>query len=267
MRKTLYFLLVFISLLLIGLRFGIKPLSLTLGIGSYAGLRIQTNKEAKVFIDQRDLGKTPFQAEDLPSGEHLVVLDDGVSRWQGYIKLTDGTLAVINRSLEQTPASSSGEIITLEKGQGGTVISTPTSSDVELDGKLVGKTPLRLENLTSGEHLFIVSHNNFQKRSIRVVAAEGYNLNLSVDLAISDVDFTKTSTTPIQASPQVVIKPTPTGFLRVRAAASVASREIARVEPGQTLVVLEELSGWYKIRLPDGKEGYISSSYADKKTF
>lgn len=236
-----------------------------LGLEPRAGIRVQANQEAKVSIDQKDVGKTPFQGEDFIPGDHLVSLQADNSRWQGYVKLNRGTLSVVNRDLTETQASSSGEIITLEPGSGATVISTPTQSDVEVDGKGYGQTPLLIKDLASGEHTFLISHNNFLKRSIRAVLAVGYNLNLVVDLAISETDFTKITTVPIQTSMRVVVKDTPTGFLRVRAQPSVSSSEVGRINPGDILTLLEEVGSWDKIKLSSGKEGFISASYVEKK--
>ena len=266
MRKAAYFLLIFLSLILLLIRFGTKPIMDIFGLQPRAGLRVEASQEANVSIDGKEMGKTPFQGEDFKPGDYLVVLKKDDSFWQGYVKLNSGTLSVVNRELASTQASSSGEIITLQKGRGVTIISNPSQSEVSVDGKSYGRTPVQITDLSAGEHLFLISHLNFLKRSIRAVLAPEYNLNLIVDLAISSADFTQVATVPIESSPQVIIKQTPTGFLRVRASPSLESNEVGRVSPGDTLTLLEEISSWYKIRLPDGKEGYISSSYADKKS-
>jgi uncharacterized protein YgiM (DUF1202 family) len=57
---------------------------------------------------------------------------------------------------------------------------------------------------------------------------------------------------------------TPTGFLRVRDQASLGGAEIGQVKPGETYTLLDEQSGWYKIKF-NNKEGWISSQYAQKQ--
>lgn len=64
--------------------------------------------------------------------------------------------------------------------------------------------------------------------------------------------------------PKVKILSTGTGWLRVRSGPSKSDPEIAKVNVGDELELLEEQSGWYKIKLADGKEGWISASYAKK---
>lgn len=283
MRKVLLIILIFLSLLALFIRFGTNPLLKSLGLESRAGLRVEANKKAKVFICQaqnpscqaspQDLGSTPYQDENLSQGQYLVFLKDEESTdsakekfaWKGYVKLNSGTLSVVNRELAQTKAVSSGEVITLEKGKGVTLISTPSSAQVTMDGKDLGRTPISISEIEVGEHQFLISKDNFLKRSIRATLVEGFNLTINVDLAIAEVDLSKIPTEPIIKTPQVLIKQTPTGFLRVRAEANINSAEIGRVTPGETLVLLEEIPNWNKIRTKDGKEGYVSSSYTEKK--
>lgn len=53
-----------------------------------------------------------------------------------------------------------------------------------------------------------------------------------------------------------------TETLRVRAAAQADSDVITLIGQGQTLDILEETDGWYKVNTEDG-EGYISADFAD----
>lgn len=63
--------------------------------------------------------------------------------------------------------------------------------------------------------------------------------------------------------PYVVIKDTPTGWLRVRKTPSTSAEEIAKVNPGEEYKFVEaNESGWYLIVLEDGSEGWISGTYA-----
>jgi len=66
------------------------------------------------------------------------------------------------------------------------------------------------------------------------------------------------------AAIQIKIKPTGLGFLRVRSGPGTGNAEVGRVDEGKTFAVLEEKSDWYKIEYETGKEGWISSVYAEK---
>jgi N-acetylmuramoyl-L-alanine amidase len=62
----------------------------------------------------------------------------------------------------------------------------------------------------------------------------------------------------------VVIKNTPTGWLRVRMEPSLSATEAAKVKPGEKYTLLDEKNGWYKISYKEGEEGWISGRYAKK---
>lgn len=271
MRKTILIFLGAISFLAIILRFGTNPLIQVLNLEPKSGIRVESNIKAKLTLNDKDVGFTPFIDENLKEGKYLVALKNqeatgsGEYLWQGYVDLNSGTLTVVNREIASSPLTSSGEVINLNKGSGVTVVSIPSSAQVFLDGKDLGRTPVSLSNVPSGEHQFLISKENFLKRSIRATSVDGYNLTINVDLAVSEVDLTKLATTPIEEEAQVVVKKTPTGFLRVRAQANTSSQEVGRVKPGDILILLEQIPNWNRVRLPDGKEGYVSSTYTEKK--
>lgn len=272
MRKTILIILVFLSLVSIVLRFGTETLTRILNFSERAGLRVDSVPISKVFINSKEVGTTPFQDENLTEGEYLIKLEQQdlqqipkVLNWQGYVNLNGGTLSVINRQLASSIAAASGEVITLEKGRGITIISIPTQAEVSVDNKIYGRTPITISDLEGGEHQFLIGRDGFLKKSIKIKLVEGYNVILNIDLAIAEADLTKITTIPVSSTQKVLVKDTPTGFLRVRDKPSIDGREITRVSPGDDLILLEELSSWARIRLQDGKEGYVSSSYIEKK--
>lgn len=266
MKKTVFFILSLISILILLMRFTPTITERVLGIKPKSGVSILSQPaEATVFIDQKEVGRTPYENKDLEVKEYLVKIEKDNTLWQGKVSLNKGTITVINRDLSPNTASSSGEILSLEKGRGLTVVSNPDSSDVEVDGSQYGKTPLTI-NINSGKHAISVSHPNFLQRSIRADLPEGYNLTISVDLALSEADLTAMTTPVIHATEEVVVKSTPTGFLRVRDKPSLNGTEIGRVKPGDTLVLVEDQGEWMRIRTPEEVEGYVSSAYVEKKS-
>lgn len=63
--------------------------------------------------------------------------------------------------------------------------------------------------------------------------------------------------------PYVIIKDTPTGWLRVRTDPSTSAEEITKVDPGEEFKFVESNdAGWYLIVLDTGEEGWISGTYA-----
>lgn len=269
MRKVLLPILVFLSVISIFLQLGSGYIKQALGQGAKAGIRVESNQSAKVFLNNEDRGTAPFQDDNLKPGDHLITLktdetDLPKTLWEGYAKLNEGTLTIVIRDIAGKKENSSGEVISLEKGQGAIITSSPSGSEVFVDGKLMGRTPLSLPDLVEGEHQFIISKENFLKRSIRSKVINGLSLNLSVDLAISEPDLTKLPSNPISSTQEITIKSTPTGFLRVRETAGTGAKEIGQVKPKETYVLLEETPGWVRIRLKDSQEGWVSSSYVQK---
>lgn len=265
MKKAIIWILVLISVLVLLVRFTDKGAEALLGIKHKSGISVLSNPEgALVFLDGVEAGKTPFEDKNLEVREYTVKVDKDGNIWQGKIKLTSGTIAVVNRDLAHDTSSQSGEVLTLEKGRGLTIISNPSESEVEVDGKVLGKTPVTL-NVETGERTILVVHPNYLRRSIRANLPDQFNLTISVDLGLSEADLTTVATPVIKVTEEVKVLDTPTGFLRVRDKASLNGKEIARVKPGDSLILLEELGDWVRVRLSDNTEGYVSSTYVEKK--
>lgn len=248
------------------IRFSGKATELILGIKIKGGMSIISIPEgATVFLDGKEVGETPYENKDLDVKEYSIVLEKEEASWQGRVSLNEGTLTVVNRDLSKDLSSSAGEVLTLDKGGGITVISNPSESSVEIDGKLYGKTPITVK-IEAGEHTILVSHTSYLKRSIRASLPDNYHLTVSTDLALSEADLSTVAAPPITTTPEVTVKDTPTGFLRVRDKASLQGKEIAQVKPGDSLILLEELGSWVRVRLSGGTEGFVSSIYVSKKT-
>ncbi|MBU1031792.1 PEGA domain-containing protein [Patescibacteria group bacterium] len=265
MKKFLVWTLVAISLIAILLRFSDKLADGLFGIRKTSGISVLSEpSEATVFFDSKKVGETPYEEKNLEAREYFIKIEKGEASWQGKVNLIVGAVTVINRDIAKDLISSAGEILTLDKGEGLTVVSSPTDADVEIDGKFFGKTPTAVD-VDTGDHTILVSRKGYFNRSIRVNLPKDYSMTVSVDLALSEADLTAIQTPVTTQTPELLVKDTPTGFLRVRDKASLAGKEITQVKPGDTLILLEELTGWDRVRLSDGTEGYVSSSYVEKK--
>ncbi|MDD5415493.1 MAG: PEGA domain-containing protein [Candidatus Daviesbacteria bacterium] len=266
MKKFLVWFLILLSLIALLLRFSNQLAETFFGVKQTSGISILSDPiEATVFLDGKETGKTPFDSKDLDVKEYLVRLEKNKAFWQGKVKLNAGTIVVIIRDIASDSASSAGEILTLDRGKGITIISNPSDAGVEIDGRIIGKTPITAD-VNTGEHTILVSHTNYLNRSIKVDLPVNFNLTVSVDLALSEADLEAIETPVITQTPEVIVKQTPTGFLRVRDKASLSGKEIAQVKPGDNLILLEEQGSWDRIRLSNGTEGFVSSSYVEKKS-
>lgn len=265
MKKFLVWVLILLSLMALLLRFSNQLAAIFLGVEQTSGMTILSEPtEAIVFLDGQEVGKTPFEDKNLDVKEYTVRLDKNQAFWQGKLKLNAGTMTVIKRDIASDSAFSAGEILSLNRGKGITIISNPSSAEVEIDGKAYGQTPLTVD-INPGEHTILVNHVNYLNRSIKADLPKNFNLTISVDLSLSKAQLEAVETPAIPQVPEVIVKQTPTGFLRVRDKASLNGKEIAQVKPGDVLILLVEQVGWDRVRLASGVEGFVASSYVEKK--
>jgi hypothetical protein len=277
MRKFLFILVT--SLLLALLLFIV--LQYVVAFHSQKGaLQVTSSPESKVYLDGKYLGQTPLckcEANDvLATGDYtirLVPSDSSFSEFQEKITISEGVLTVVDRKFSQA-AESEGSIISLsplpDKNKTSLlVLSFPQDATVLLDGWQIGRTPIEFQNPKETDHNLQISKIGYQDKMVRVRTPKGYKLTVAVYLGTSP------DLAGVQASPSasleslpgktVEILSTPTGFLRVRADSSTLAEEVTTVFPGETYPIVDEKNGWYKIRLKDGKTGWVTSQYAKKE--
>lgn len=280
-KKTLVLFIVFAAVIIIG---GYKLF--TARSTAISGLKVVSNPAASIFLDDKLIGKTPYD-DKYAQGEYIIKLipqDASVNAvsWQTKIKLNPSVLTYVNKELGPSELTSAGEIVYLEKISGNEgqiyVSSTPDAAKVTIDGLEKGITPLTYPNAGGGEHDIAVSSTGFMGRTVRVQVIPGYQISVNFQLALSseaadeDESATASATTEKKEvspesdlkKPYVQINDTPTGFLRVRLDASLAATEVAQLKPGDKVPYLDEKSGWYKINYESDKEGWVSGKYAEK---
>lgn len=71
------------------------------------------------------------------------------------------------------------------------------------------------------------------------------------------------ATSPELGGPTATILETGVGWLRVRDAAGLGGEEVTKVDVGNTYPVLEQTTGWVKIKVDDSTEGWVSSTYVE----
>lgn len=268
----------------------------------FAAINISTKPESEVFLDDEKVGETPFVSEKLKSKDYLVRLvpkDEKLSPWETTVTLHPNITTVINYEFGKERQESSGSILTLEPVANKqaveiAVISLPDNASIKLDGQPRGFTPIQVKDLTPGAHTLIVSAPGYKQQQIEIKTVEGHKLTVDVQLAKEalfnqeatpsaeveedkeeEPDTRVATPTPKPAKPAspsakqidkpyVEILDTPTGWLRVRSSPTTAEdNEITKINPGERYSYLESNdTGWHKILLDDGEEGWISGRYA-----
>ncbi len=240
-----------------------------------AAIKLVSHPSAKVYINGKQAGTTPYENDNLPAEltTFKLALENSDQFWQRDLKLTPNTQTIVNWNFNPQEEQQFGSVLYLEK------ISYPDRADlmvtcqsqscsVKVDGQLKGPAPLNLEAVGPGEHTITVSQPGYQAQEVTARAVKNYRLVVEIELAKKEaeqeiVDQVATPT-PGPDLPKVIILQTPTGWLRVREGPSTGNPEVAKVSPDEEFVLLDEQEDWYKIEYEEGKEGWISATYAEK---
>lgn len=253
----------------------------------FGRIKIVSSPEASVFINNVAVGKTPYEDKYKVGDYILKLIPEGIASdtasWQGKIKVYRNALTFVNRELGTSDLTSAGEIFTTTKmdhpaksaDTGEIYVETePQGAVVYLDNDEKGVSALILSDVGKGDHELSVFMPGFLRRTQKINVDAGYRVNASFKLAIDQSQKVVPTTSPIGKESTssaktkditLVIKDTPTGFLRVREEPSVSASEEAQVKPGDKFLQLDEQNGWYKINYEDGKEGWISGEYVTKQ--
>jgi hypothetical protein len=262
-------------------------------ISAKGALQVTANPQSKVYLDGKYIGQTPLckcEANDMiNSGNYTIRLEPSDSQFGQFeekISISNSVLTVVDRKFGRA-GGSEGSIISLSplKSKDAIelmVVTFPEQAEVLLDNVLSGMSPLLLEkNITESDHTLRFKKTGYTEKPVRIRTPKGYRLTATIYLAVDDQALNPsgsqsasvTPSGPLTPSPspskavaeKVTILQTPNGFLRVRASASLSGAEISRVASGDTFELLDETTGWYKIALTDGTEGWVSSDFAEKE--
>lgn len=272
-----------------------------------AALQVTSDSKATVFLNEEHVGQTPYFDEDLKPGEYSLKLIPETTEppflsWQGMLKLSSGILTVVNRSFGEAEEFSSGYVLSLEpiaekEAVRISVISTPDSVVVSLDGEPKGFTPLSLDGIEEGEHLLTISSSGYKEEAIKAKTVKGHKLVVNVQLAkekeedVEEKDEEATDSaekeegkpSPKPSSkeeeeetteaeeedemerPYVKIKDNPWGYLNVRSESSTAGGTetvVVKVDLGEVFKYIETSDNdWYKIEYEEDKMGWVSGKY------
>lgn len=244
-------------------------------------LQVTSAPISKVYLDNKLIGQTPLckcEVNDMiTAGIHtvrLVPLQGNLEAFEEKITIAPSILTVVDRTFGPG-ASSQGSIISLtpisdKKDAQLLIVSFPNKSQVFLNSNPSGMSPLLLKNLTVSDHEIKLTKAGYKDKTLKIRTVLGYKLEalvfLGVNLTAATASALPTPSPSAAPTPsvKVLILSTPTGFLRVRADASIASKQIGLVNPGEKYDFVAEKPGWFEIKLTNGQTGWVSSQYAQK---
>lgn len=263
-------------------------------------LRVDSQPTASVFLDNKLLGRTPYK-DKVQAGEYTLKITpesnlNQLAGWEGRIKVGASLLTYVNSNLAESELNNAVDVLWLEKINSKqselSVVTNPDGASVLVNNETRGITPLTLSDIPPGDHTVTLASPGFLSRTLKIKTTPGYKLIASIKLALTTGSTTpeatasptpttttkptpavtakptKTATSsatiPDPTKPFVIIKDTPTGFLRVRMEPSTAATEAARVNPGEKYHIFDEKNNWYQISYDDTNKGWISGTYAEK---
>jgi len=266
-------------LIVIGAMLIVGALSVFISLGltkKKAALQVTSTPKASVFINDSQVGTTPYESDQVKPGEinlRLVPEGTGLNTWERKLTLNPNTKLVVSKNFDPDPDKEESQVLyfekTASKDKAGLMLtSIPDGVSVTVDGQMRGFAPVNLEDISAGDRKIFLSHPAFRSREILARAISGYRLVAEIKLAKDENVASSSATeesnpTETVSKPYVVIKETPTGWLRVRVEPSTSASEAARLNPGEKFSLVEKKQGWYKVKYESGKEGWISSQYAD----
>lgn len=257
-------------------------------------LRVDSNPTAVLFLDNKNLGRAPFR-DKVSAGSYAMklVADSTTTQfasWEGNIVVGPNLLTYVNADLDESELSSAVDILWLEKISSKfselSVTTSPDGATVLVDDVTKGLTPISVSDIAPGDHTVTVTSVGFLTRTLKVRTTPGYRLIATMKLGLSPggalptaspsatpasptsgptpKTATSSANIPDPEKPFLVIKDTPTGFLRVRIEPSTSATEAARVNPGDKFTILDTQNGWYEIRYDGTSTGWVSGTYVDK---
>jgi hypothetical protein len=137
-----------------------------------SALQINASPQATIFLNDNNVGKTPYLDENLKPGEYTIKLvpesEGELLTWQGLVKLYPGIMTAVSRNLAASEEQTSGYTVTLEpiaeKDKARiSIISTPDGVVVNLDGEPKGFTPISIDDIVEGEREIVISAPGFKE--------------------------------------------------------------------------------------------------------
>jgi hypothetical protein len=256
-------------------------------------LQVTSDPKSKVYLNGKLVGETPLClcGPDSPSGEgndkEMVTVGEyeikleptagATLAFEEKIKIERSVLTVVDRKFGKT-GESEGSVISLSPLEDTEnielqVLTFPEGAEITLDSASAGSGPLLLnKDITESDHSLLITKDGYKEKTLRIRTPKGYRLTAIVYLAVDGASTAQNgqekkaspsaALTPKATSKKIRISQTPNGFLRVREEASVTAAEVTRVNTGQEFEVTDEETGWYKIKLPTGTEGWVSAQFA-----
>lgn len=252
---VLLFLLSVVTILFVVLRL-IRP--------GQAGLLVESNVDALIYIDGQEVGRPPYDVI-LPPKEVLVLIKPVDKRFGNYetkLKLIEGVKTIIKKDFAEVDSLSSSATLSFEKIISGrsevSLISYPDGASIFIDGRFVGYAPIKIQ-VEPGNHQLSILHPGYMEKSLPIVVYKGYNLTLRAKL--SQIDQKQTNKIfPIGTKVQLS-----STLENVYAEPGTSSAIIAEIDQDTVMEVVEDGGNWVQVEFDiPGDQSSLNRGWVDK---
>ena len=139
--------------------------------GDYANVTIKADSGADIYVNDKKMGTTTWSGR-LNSGLYLFEARKSGYRTQSLTQQITSDNPQQSYTLPAlTPIYGSADIT-----------SSPAMADITIDGKLVGRTPLQLDNLLEGSHTVKISKSGYNDKTQTITISEDKTTTITATL-------------------------------------------------------------------------------------
>ncbi len=249
---------------------------------------------ATVYIDNTKVGETPYSASNLSEGEYEVRVEyPGYETQSARVSIKRGFKLNVSVDLFPLPVPPTVEVfegsdnlpaqaglynvfsdnllVTADtKGWVDAVLYWNKTRGINLSGLGVNKEPVfdyfldYKGNVYMADGTLLSGPSEYSKLAEATKGAYLGRVSDGSGLTQEASEVYKAlSEGVVVGGKQVKIKDTGLGWLRVRSSPGLDGTEIGKATVGETYPVLEEGTGWVKIKVSDTVSGWVSSSYVE----
>lgn len=137
----------------------------------FANVTINAFGGADIWINGEKKGTTNWTGR-LSTGTYLFEARKAGHKTTSLTKNIASTPSYQIYNLDEPTAITSGVVVT----------SSPAMAEVSVDGKVVGRTPISLDNLLVGDHTIVITKDGYAKHTESIKLAQGKSLEINVSL-------------------------------------------------------------------------------------
>lgn len=260
------------------------------------GLKIDTSMPATVYLDDKNMGSTPFILNPLDVKKYqlrVVPTDGSLVPYETVVKVFSNFETTVDWQFATTGDASSGFIF--EEGKANSaklaeleIVTSPDNVPISINGKNEGFSPLVLDKLTQGDYKLELQAPGYISSSRDVRLIQGKRLVITAKLARKPLAIatpsaqlaplptpspsavpkatpkSMPSATITTAKPYIEVLDTPTGYLKVRGGPSTMFPVLGQLDIGDTVPYdgQETVDHWFKIAYEATNSAWVSGQYS-----